>query len=163
MRDVNSFNKVILIGRLGQDPEVRFIPGSDNRAVANFSLATNERTFTPGTGQGEIRTEWHRIVVWGKLAEFCQKYLTKGKQILIEGRLRTEKWQDREGNPRSTTKVNAYAITLLGKRDESYDGGGFQDDFGSGSSGGGSSRFSENANTGAIPNSRPDDDDEVPF
>lgn len=162
MRDVNSFNKVILIGRLGQDPEVRFIPGSDNRAVANFSLATNERTYTPGAGPGDIRTEWHRIVVWGKLAEFCQNYLTKGKQILIEGRLRTEKWQDRDGNPRSTTKVNAYAITLLGKRDESY-GGGFPDDSGPASSGDGPSQFEERGNTGAIPHSRKDDDDEVPF
>lgn len=163
MRDVNSFNKVILIGRLGQNPEVRYIPQSDNRAVANFSLATNERTFNPSTGQGDIRTEWHRVVVWGKLAEFCEKYLTKGKQILIEGRLRTEKWQDREGNQRSTTKVNAYAITLLGKRDEGYDsGGGLQDDFQDQPSGGGPSPFPK-TNTGAIPDIQPDDDDDVPF
>lgn len=118
MRDVNSLNKVILIGRLGQDPEVRYIPQTD-RAVANFSLATNERSFAPGSGESDIRTEWHRIVVWGKQAEFCEKYLSKGKQILIEGRLKTEKWQDRDGNQRYTTKIHAYSITLLGKREDS--------------------------------------------
>ena len=117
MRDVNSFNKVILIGRLGQDPELRFIPQTD-RAVANFSLATNERSFSPNTSESEIRTEWHRIVVWGKQAEFCEKYLNKGKQVLIEGRLKTEKWQDRDGNQRYTTKIHAYSITLLGKRED---------------------------------------------
>ena len=117
MRDVNSFNKVILIGRLGQDPELRYIPQTD-RAVANFSLATNERSFSPNTSESEIRTEWHRIVVWGKQAEFCEKYLNKGKQVLIEGRLKTEKWQDRDGNQRYTTKIHAYSITLLGKRED---------------------------------------------
>ncbi len=118
MRDVNSLNKVILVGRLGGNPEVRYIPQTD-RAVANFSLATNERTFNPNTNESDIRTEWHRIVTWGKLAEFCEKFLTKGKQILVEGRIRTEKWQDKEGNPRYTTKVHAQTITLLGKKEDS--------------------------------------------
>jgi single-strand DNA-binding protein len=118
MRDVNSLNKVILIGHLGQNPELRYIPQTE-RAVANFTLATNERIFNPNTNESDIRAEWHRIVVWGKLAEFCEKYLAKGKQILLEGRLKTEKWQDRDGNQRYTTKVHAYSITMLGKRDES--------------------------------------------
>ncbi|MBN2244812.1 MAG: single-stranded DNA-binding protein [Candidatus Aminicenantes bacterium] len=118
MRDVNSLNKVILIGHLGQNPELRYIPQTE-RAVANFTLATNERVFNPSTNESDIRAEWHRIVVWGKLAEFCEKYLSKGKQILLEGRLKTEKWQDRDGNQRYTTKIHAYSITLLGKRDES--------------------------------------------
>jgi single-strand DNA-binding protein len=117
MRDVNSLNKVILVGHLGRDPEIRYIPQS-NRAVANFSLATNERLFNPQTSDSSDRTEWHRIVTWGKLAEFCEKYLSKGKQILLEGRLQTDKWQDRDGNQRYTTKVHAYNITLLGRRDD---------------------------------------------
>ncbi len=115
MRDINSYNKVILVGRLGADPEVRYIPQS-NRAVANYSLATNERIFNPQTKESEDRTEWHRVVSWGKTAEFCEKYLSKGKQVLIEGRLRTDKWEDRKGNQRYTTKIHAYQITLLGKR-----------------------------------------------
>ena len=117
MRDVNSFNKVILVGHLGRDPEIRYIPQS-NRAVANFSLATNERLFNPQNNESTDRTEWHKIVSWGKLAEFCEKYLNKGKQILVEGRLKTDKWQDRDGNQRYTTKIHAYSITLLGRRDE---------------------------------------------
>jgi len=115
MRDINSFNKVILVGRLGADPEVRYIPQS-NRPVANYSLATNERIFNPQTKESEDRTEWHKVVSWGKTAEFCEKYLTKGKQILVEGRLRTDKWEDRNGNARYTTKIHAYQVTLLGKR-----------------------------------------------
>ncbi|MGB2907547.1 MAG: single-stranded DNA-binding protein [Candidatus Aminicenantaceae bacterium] len=154
MRDVNSFNRVILIGRLGQNPELRYIPQSD-RAVANFSLATNERAFNPGGGESEIKTEWHRIVSWGKQAEFCEKYLVKGKQVLVEGRLRTEKWQDRDGNQRSTTKVHAISITLLGRRDDA---------------GGGESFGGPSADTGdfpaesrAMPDIQSGDDDDVPF
>ena len=154
MRDVNSFNRVILIGRLGQNPELRYIPQTD-RAVANFSLATNERAFSPGGGDSEIRTEWHRIVAWGKQAEFCEKYLTKGKQILVEGRLRTEKWQDRDGNPRSTTKVHALTITLLGRREESADGEPYR----------GPSPGTDNipSESKAMPDIKPGDDDDVPF
>lgn len=120
MRDVNSLNKVILVGHLGRDPEIRYIPQS-NRAVANFTLATNERLFNPQSNESSDRTEWHRIVSWGKLAEFCEKYLSKGKQILLEGRLRTDKWQDRDGNQRFTTKIHAYNITLLGRRGDAED------------------------------------------
>jgi single-strand DNA-binding protein len=117
MRDINSYNKVILVGRLGADPEVRYLPKS-NRPVANYSLATNERVFNPQTKESEDRTEWHKIVSWGKTAEFCEKYLSKGRQILIEGRLRTDKWEDRNGNQRYTTKIHAYQVTLLGKRED---------------------------------------------
>jgi single-strand DNA-binding protein len=166
MRDQNSFNKVILVGNLGQDPEVRVISQSE-RAVANFTLATNERIFNPSTNQADIRTEWHRIVVWGKLAEFCQNYLNKGKQILLEGRLRTEKWQDRDGNQRTTTKIHAYAITLLGRREDTS--AGFDETFENGEGnpprraerGGG--RFPESRGTGAIPDLETEDDDDVPF
>ena len=154
MRDVNSFNKVILIGRLGQDPELRYIPQTD-RAVANFSLATNERSFSPNTSESDIRTEWHRIVVWGKQAEFCEKYLNKGKQVLIEGRLKTEKWQDRDGNQRYTTKIHAYSITLLGKREDTMT----QET--SYTKENPDSEFSEEKEM--IPEIKTDEDDEVPF
>jgi single-strand DNA-binding protein len=115
MRDINSLNKVTLIGRLGQNPEVRYLPQTE-RAVARFSLATNERFLNPKTNQTDDRTEWHRIVVWGKLAEFCEKFLTQGKQIYLEGKLRTRSWQDKDGNKRFTTEVEARNIILLGKK-----------------------------------------------
>lgn len=117
MRDINSLNKVILIGRLGQNPELRYLPQTE-RAVARFSLATNERYFNPSTNESDIRVEWHRILAWGKLAEFCEKYLNQGKQIYLEGKLRTRSWQDREGNKRSTTEIEAQNIIFLGKREE---------------------------------------------
>lgn len=154
MRDVNSLNKVILIGRLGQDPEVRYISQTD-RAVANFSLATNERIFNASTNESDTRTEWHKIVVWGKQAEFCEKYLTKGKQILVEGRLKTEKWQDRDGNQRYTTKINAYSITLLGKRDDNPDERSFPDR--------NQNEQKSPSSNHAIPDIPSDSDDEVPF
>jgi single-strand DNA-binding protein len=86
--------------------------------VARFSLATNERYYNPNTNESDVRVEWHRIVVWGKLAEFCEKYLNKGKQILLEGKIRTRSWQDREGNKRYTTEIEARNIVLLGKRED---------------------------------------------
>jgi single-strand DNA-binding protein len=116
MRDVNSLNKVILIGRLGQRPEIRHLPQSD-RSIARFTLATNERSFNPQTNQATIRTEWHSLVAWGKLAEFCERFLETGKQILVEGKIRTRSWQDRDGNKRKTTEIEAFNIVLLGPRD----------------------------------------------
>jgi single-strand DNA-binding protein len=118
MRDVNSLNKVLLIGRLGQKPELRYLP-QNQRAIARFSIATNERIFNPSTNESRTRTEWHRIIAWGKLGEFCEKFLTQGKQVYIEGKLRTRSWQDREGNKRTTTEIEAQNIVLLGKREES--------------------------------------------
>jgi len=115
MRDINSLNKVILIGRLGQNPELRYLPQTE-RAVAKFSLATNERYYSPSTDESDIRVEWHRIVTWGKLAEFCEKYLNQGKQIYLEGKLRTRTWQDKDGNKKSTTEIEAQNIVLLGKK-----------------------------------------------
>jgi single-strand DNA-binding protein len=117
MRDINSLNKVILIGRLGGKPDLRYLP-QNQRAIARFSIATNERVFNPNTNESKIRTEWHRVIAWGKLGEFCEKYLTQGKQVYIEGKLRTRSWQDRDGNKRSTTEVEALNIVLLGKREE---------------------------------------------
>ena len=125
MRDLNSLNKVILIGRLGRKPELRFIPQTE-RAVTRFTLATNERFFNPSTNESNVRTEWHRVVAWGKLAEFCEKYLTQGKQVLIEGKLRTRSWQDRDGNKRTTTEIEAQNLVLLGRREEAAEGESFQ-------------------------------------
>jgi single-strand DNA-binding protein len=121
MRDINSLNKVILIGRLGQKPESRYLPQKE-RQVVHFTLATNERYFNKSTNEAVNRTEWHRVVVWGPLAEFCEKYLTQGKQILLEGKLRTRQWQDKDGNKRSTTEVEAQNIVLLGRREEGAPG-----------------------------------------
>lgn len=107
-----SLNKVTLIGNLGADPEVRFTPGG--QAVANFNIATNERWTSKNTGQPEERTEWHRIVVWGKQAENCRDYLSKGRQVYIEGRLQTRKWEDKQGQTRYTTEIVADRVLFLG-------------------------------------------------
>jgi len=117
MRDINSLNKVLLIGRLGGKPELRYLPQTE-RAVARFTIATNEKYFNPSSNESDIRTEWHRVVAWGKLAEFCENYLTQGKQIYLEGKLRTRSWQDKEGNKRYTTEIEAQNIVLLGKRED---------------------------------------------
>lgn len=117
MKDINSLNKVILIGRLGGKPELRYLPQREH-PVARFTLATNERYLNPATNESGTRVEWHRIYVWGRLAEFCEKYLTPGKQIYLEGKLRTRTWQDREGRKRATTEIEAQNIILLGKKEE---------------------------------------------
>ncbi len=106
-----GINKVILIGRLGSNPEVRYTTGGG--AVANFNLATNE-SWTDKAGQKQERTEWHRIVVWGKLGELCGQYLTKGRQAFIEGRLQTREWNDKEGAKRYTTEIVAQNVQFLG-------------------------------------------------
>ncbi len=117
MRDKNSLNKVMLIGHLGKKPELTYLPKIE-RAVAKFTLATNERYFNPSTNESTDRTEWHKIVAWGKLAEFCEKYLDKGKQIYLEGKLRHRSYEDKDGNKIYATDVEAENITFLGKREE---------------------------------------------
>jgi single-strand DNA-binding protein len=112
-----SVNKVILIGRLGENPEVRSTPGG--QSVLNFSLATHEK-WTDKSGQPNERTEWHRIVVWGKLAELCGKYLQKGREVYVEGKLQTREWQAKDGSARQTTEVQANTINFLGKAQESH-------------------------------------------
>lgn len=107
----SGINKVILIGRLGSDPEVRYTTGGG--AVANFNMATNE-SWTDKSGQKQERTEWHRIVVWGKLGELCAQYLAKGRQAFIEGRLQTREWTDKEGHKRYTTEIVAQNVQFLG-------------------------------------------------
>ncbi|CAD7770685.1 Single-stranded DNA-binding protein [Candidatus Methanoperedenaceae archaeon GB37] len=107
-----GINKVILIGHLGADPELRYTP--NGTPVANFRIATTER-WTNKQGERTEFTEWHRIVAWGKLGEFCGQYLNKGKQIYIEGRLRTRSWEDRDGKKQWTTEIIAQRLQLLGK------------------------------------------------
>jgi single-strand DNA-binding protein len=118
---VGSVNKVILVGNLGKDPDVR--SAQSGTSVVNFTLATNE-SWNNKEGQREERTEWHRVVVFGKLADICGKYLQKGKQVYIEGRLQTRSWDDREGNKRYTTEVVASNMVMLGGRGA---GGGASD------------------------------------
>ena len=131
-----AVNKVILIGNLGSDPEVRFTPGG--QPVANFRLATNE-SWTGKDGQKQDRTEWHRVVVWGKLAELCGEYLGKGRQCYVEGKLQTREWMDKENKKNFTTEVVASSVVFLGSGKEGGAGtarkstsaaGGGQDDFG---------------------------------
>jgi single-strand DNA-binding protein len=110
-----SVNKVILVGRLGRDPESRYT--SAGQAVCNFTLATDE-SFRDRSGERQKRTEWHRIVVWGKQAEIAQQYLRKGSLVFIEGRIQTRQWDDREGQKRTTVEVVANNFRMLGGRAE---------------------------------------------
>jgi single-strand DNA-binding protein len=148
MRDINSLNRVILVGRLGQKPEMFRMPQQD-RWKASFTLATNERLFNPNTRESSDRTEWHNIFVFGKLAEFCEKYLAQGRLVLIEGKLRTRSWQDKDtGNKRYKTEVEALSIILLGKRDEnaaSSDTRDLSQDYGRGAGSGGAATEEEPA------------------
>jgi single-strand DNA-binding protein len=107
-----GINKVILIGNLGADPEVRFTPSG--QAVANFRIATSESWNDKTSGQKQERTEWHRIVVWGKLAELCGEYLKKGRQCYVEGRMQTREWMDKENKKNYTTEVVANTVQFLG-------------------------------------------------
>lgn len=104
-------NKVILVGRLGGDPEIRYT--NTGTAVANFSLATSTNWLNK-EGEREERTEWHRIVAFGRLGEICGEYLNKGKQVYVEGRLQTRSWEDKEGNRRKTTEIVALQLQMLG-------------------------------------------------
>ena len=110
----NGLNKAILIGNLGKDPEMRYTPGG--LGIANFNIATSE-TWNNKEGAKETRTEWHRIVAFGKLAEICGEYLSKGKQVYIEGRIQTRDWEDKDGNKRYTTEIVANQMLMLGSRD----------------------------------------------
>ena len=107
-------NKVILVGNLGRDPEVRYSPSG--QAVANVTLATSESWKDKNTGEKQERTEWHRIVFFGRLAEIAGEYLKKGAQIYVEGRLQTRKWQDKDGHDRYTTEIVANDMQMLGSR-----------------------------------------------
>ena len=115
-----SVNKVILIGNLGKDPEVRYT--GSGRAVASFSMATKETWVDKKDNSKKESTEWHKIVAWGKLGEFCGEYMSKGKQVYVEGRLQTRSWDDKNGVKKYTTEIVAQKIQLLGSRGEQKKG-----------------------------------------
>ena len=156
-----SVNKVILVGRLGRDPETRYTSGG--QAVANFSVATDE-SYKDRNGERQKRTEWHKIVVWGKQAEIAQQYLKKGSLVFIEGRIQSREWQDKEGQKRTSFEIVANNFRMLGGRAEgaaaAASGGGMgggasrggdemeshaapADDFGGGQSSGGGPEISD--------------------
>ena len=112
---MSGVNKVILVGNLGANPEMRFTQGG--QPIANLRIATTER-WTDRAGQKQEATEWHRVVLFGKTAEIAGQYLTKGRQVYIEGRIRTRQWQDQQGQKRYTTEIVATNMTLLGGRGE---------------------------------------------
>ena len=144
-----GINKVILVGNLGADPETRYMPSGS--AVTNLSVATSESWKDKQTGEQKERTEWHKVAMFNRLAEIAAEYLRKGSQVYIEGKLRTRKWQDRDGNDRWTTEIIADEMQMLGGR-----GGG-----------GGSAPMSSGQDSGppsAPPQAGPDDfDDDIPF
>jgi single-strand DNA-binding protein len=143
-----SVNKVILVGNLGKDPEVRFTPSG--RAVARFTLATTESWMDQESGRQE-RTDWHNIVVWGKQAESCGQYLAKGRQVYVEGRITSRSYDDKDGNKRYITEIVAQRVQFLGGG--SGGGGRAGQPEGGGSGGGGFDDFGG----GPIP------DDDIPF
>ena len=106
-----SLNKAMVLGRLGQDPELKYTP--NGTAVCNFSVATSEN-WNDKSGQKQERTEWHRVVVWGKLAELCNQYLAKGRQAFLEGRIQTRSWDDKNGQKRYTTEIVAQTVQFIG-------------------------------------------------
>ena len=159
-----GINKVILVGNLGQDPEIRYT--ADGRPIANFSVATSETWNDKGSGERREKTEWHRVVVFGKLAEICGEYLSKGRQVYIEGKLQTRKWQGKDGQDRWTTEVVVDmrgTMQMLGSRE----GGG------GGPAGGqsGGRRHSQDYGGGGAqsggdynsPPPYPEADDDIPF
>ena len=117
-----GINKAIIVGNVGQDPEVRYMPSGS--AVAELSVATSEQWKDKQTGEKQERTEWHRVTFFGRLAEIVGEYVRKGSQVYVEGSIRTEKWQDKQGNDRYTTKIIANEMQMLGSRG----GSGFQSD-----------------------------------
>jgi len=143
---MGSVNRVILVGNLGRDAELRYTPGG--AAVATLSLATTEM-WNDKQGQRQEKTEWHRVVLWGKQAETLQEYLVKGKQVYVEGRLQTRQWDDKDGNKRYTTEIKADRVTLLG-------GGG-------GGRSGGMERGPSQSAAPDEPPAEPITDDDIPF
>lgn len=155
-----SVNKVILIGNLGADPEVRYMPSGG--AVANLRLATSEQWKDKNTGESQERTEWHRVVMFGRLGEIAGEYLKKGAKIYVEGRIQTRKWQNKEGQDQYTTEIVANDMQMLDGRGggEGFGGGGGAGRSGGGSRGGGSDNYGGGPAGGGFGD---DPDDDVPF
>jgi single-strand DNA-binding protein len=155
---MGSVNKVILVGNLGRDAELRYTPGG--AAVATLNMATTE-VWNDKAGQRQEKTEWHRVVLWGKTAESLNEYLTKGKQIYVEGRLQTRQWDDKDGNKRYTTEIRGDRIVLLGGGGgRGASGGGER---GGGERGGGSSGGGSDFGGPTPDSSAPLTDDDIPF
>ncbi len=157
-------NKVILIGNLGADPEIRYTP-QGNVPVANLRIATSDRWQDKSSGEWQERTEWHRVVAWRHLAERAERFLQKGKQVYVEGRLETRKWQDRDGNDRYTTEVVARDLMILGRREEGEGGGqGGQGGWSGGGRGGqGGGGRDDDFNPPPMETGGPVEDDDLPF
>ena len=160
-----SVNKVILVGRLGKDPELRYTPSGT--AVATFSMATTEN-FKDRDGNRQEKTEWHNIVAWRQLAEICGKFLHKGKQVYIEGKIQTRSYDDRDGNKRYITEIVADQMQMLGSRDEAQGGSYGGNDDGGGSSSSSPSRGGQQKSGGRSQRDDFDEpvfnsDDEIPF
>jgi single-strand DNA-binding protein len=154
-----GINKVILVGNLGADPETRYAPSGT--AVTSISVATSESWKDKQSGEQRERTEWHRVKAFGRLAEIMSEYLRKGSQVYIEGSLRTDKWQDKNGQDRYTTEVIASEMQMLGGRGDgggSFGGGqqGGDSSFGGGQQGGGSAPPQQGPDNGEF-------DDDIPF
>ena len=147
----------MLIGRLGQDPEVRYTQA--NTAVATLSLATNER-YKDGNGEYQEKTEWHRVVAWGRLAEICQQYLRKGSLIYVEGPLQTRQWEDNQGQKRYTTEIKALQMTMLDSKGSDTGSGPATQNPGQGAPADQSSQMSSNVELGS---NFDDMDDDLPF
>lgn len=155
---MGTVNKVIIVGNLGRDAEVRYTPGG--AAVATLSLATTD-IWNDKAGQRQEKTEWHRVVLWGKQAETLAEYLTKGRQIYVEGRLQTRQWDDKDGNKRYTTEIRSDRVVLLGGRGGSTgEGSGGGGDYGSPRSSGSSSSSSTSDGPPGPPELTEDD---IPF
>ena len=155
-----GINKVVLIGSLGADPEVRYMPSGG--AVANLRLATSEQWKDKNTGESQERTEWHRVVMFGRLGEIAGEYLKKGAKIYVEGRIQTRKWQNKEGQDQYTTEIVANDMQMLDGRGggEGFGGGGGAGRSGGGSRGGGSDNYGGGPAGGGFGD---DPDDDVPF
>ena len=120
---MSGVNKVIILGRLGQDPELKYTPSG--AAVCNFSVATSE-SWADKSGQKQEKTEWHRVVVWGKLGELCNQYLAKGRQAFVEGSLQTRSWEGKDGSKRYTTEIVARNVQFIGGQAQASDRGSSQ-------------------------------------
>ncbi len=156
-----SVNKAILVGNLGKDPELRYTPSGT--AVCTFSLATTDR-FKNKQGEQQERTEWHNIVVWAGLAEICGKYLTKGKQIYVEGRIQNRSYDDRDGNKRYISEIVVNEMQMLGRAGEQGGGSGSSGGSSSGSSSGSGRSTSPSENYSSAPQEPPfNPDDDIPF
>ncbi len=153
-----TVNKVIIIGRLGADPDIRY--SANGVAVAKFSVATNERV-PAGEGNWEDRTEWHRIVTFGKTAEFCGNYLGKGKLVYLEGTLRTQQWEDAQGVKRYTTEIVARDIQFVGSPGDEQGSSG--QGAGSGRGGSPERQAYDRSLAEDLPPPPPGKDDEIPF